>query len=142
MSTFPAGLSSPWGILESNPFLFESSLTRSQWTNRRRLWLEALWLKGLDVQLKRHWPIKLIFKMEDLRIKIWSALKTLNTFSGDQLVTLHAHTVEGEQKKKQFSPFSWDHSDAWGWTLKSALFLTLSPPPIIKAPILVDPIQP
>ena len=61
LSTFPAGLSSPWGLLKSNPFLFKAKLGQAQWISRRSLWLEALWLKGLTLQLKRHWSTKLIF---------------------------------------------------------------------------------
>ena len=125
---FPAGLVSEYGMLLENSLPFTNDLKP---LNSKQLipnaGASALWIYGLNRQLKRKWPYKLIIKLEDSRLAIWEGLKKSSQF----------------QKVKQTSEIvsKVRHSSSWqslNLSFFDSLALFTKAPPPIKAKQNVD----
>ena len=116
---FPAGLATPSGMLAGQSLLFIDQLTPRPVDHLTpTMSVSAIWLKGIRRQLKRGWPAKLTFILEDARAAIWSGV-----VQGNQAVT----------KDKPHDPWLSDDLSAL-----DGLALTLKAPPPIVAPTGVD----
>lgn len=117
---YPAGLLTPVGILPQQHLVFESEL-KSQPRSARIPSVSATvsWILGVGRQLKRGWGAKIRFILEDLRIDAWNGL----------LASVAPPTAE-----RPFDPWlSDDLSALYG------MLLTLSEPPPIEIPDIIDP---